>query len=600
VSVGDRVACGGAGWANHADLVVVPKHLIARVPPAVPLEAAAYATVGAIALHGVRLSRAAVGEAIGVIGLGLVGQLIARILDAAGCRVFGFDTDPAAVALAENPNTSTFLVGDPRSASAILAATDGIGLDAVLIAAASKSASPVELAAELARDRARIVIVGDVPVQAPRALLYDKELEVVVSRSYGPGRYDRDYETYGKDLPPGYVRWTEQRNLQAFVGLIGSGKLWPMELTTHTYPVAQAADAYDTLTRRDGERAFGVLLDYAADRTEAPRAHRPRVAAPGTRVGLIGAGSFARSTLIPGLAAEGVSFSAVATASGLTAVDVARRYGFDRATDSADAVIEADDVDAVVIATRHASHAPLAIKALQAGKSVFVEKPLALRNEELDELEAALASAPGFLMVGFNRRYAPLTERLRTFIGGSNDLTLLARVNAGALPSDHWLNDPLEGGGRLLGECCHFVDLMCYLAESPVSSVYADAVPPPGGAIESAESFSITLRFASGALGTVLYAGTGEVRLGKERIEAFGAGVSAVIDDFRRLEWAKDGRRRTTRGGHDKGHRKQLAHFAASLSGRCEPAAAASYIDSSRATLAAVESLKSGLRQEFV
>jgi predicted dehydrogenase len=594
IAPGDRVACGGGGFANHAEVVAVPRNLVARIPDGVPFESSAYATVGAIALHGVRRAEAQVGERIGVIGLGLVGQLAVRILAAAGCRPVGVDLDPRAVGLAAETGAIAFERSRDRLEQAVLDETGGIGLDAVLVCAASRSPDPLQLAARLARERGRIVVVGDVPVEADRALLYEKELELRLSRSYGPGRYDRDYEERGRDLPPAYVRWTEQRNLEAFLELVAAGRVDPSPLTTHRYPVEDAEQAYATLTGDGQERPVGILLEYSYE-VPQPVAAMPQAARTAgiARVGLIGAGSFARRTLIPAFKDAGAQLVAAASESGLSAADVAGRFGFERAASSADEVIADESIDAIVIATRHASHAGLATAALRAGKAVFVEKPLALDEEGLLEVEEALAGG-GMLMVGFNRRYAPLVARLREELEGVQAPALLARVNAGPLPEGHWLHDPEEGGGRLLGEGCHFVDLLAHLAGAPAASVHAVATPQPGRSLECSDEIVATLRFANGAVGTLLYSGGGDERLAKERVEAFGGGLAAVLDDFRRLELYRDGKRRVLKGRQDKGHRAEVEHFVKALAGEVEPPNTASYLDSTRATLALVESIRSG------
>lgn len=596
---GERVACAGEGWASHAEVVAVPKNLVARVPGHVDLADAAYATLGAIALHAVRQAGVTVGERAGVVGLGLVGQLAVRILRASGCEVVGIDLDPAAVELAREAGASAFERYEPTLESAVQDATYGLGLDAVLVCADAGSSDPLELGARLARDRGRLVLVGNVPVALDRELLYRKELELRLSRSYGPGRYERDYEEHGRDLPASHVRWTEQRNLQAFIDLVASGRVEPSTLTTHRFPVDRATEAYSLLTEPEpGSRAFGILLEYEYDGhpTAAPEP------VPGTRrrregtakIGLIGAGSFARATLLPALAEAGAGFAAVASHGGLGTHDTAMRFGFERTAASADEILADEGIDAVVIATRHSSHASLAADALAAGKAVFVEKPLALSEAELFEVEAALDD-DSLLMVGFNRRFAPLVERLKGAIGNPAGRVVAVRVNAGPLEEDHWLHDPQVGGGRLLGEGCHFVDLVAQLAASPIVSAHATGVSQPERPIECSDSFAAVLRCADGTLGNVVYSGAGNARLSKERIEAFGGGVSAVLDDFRRLELYAGAKREVVKGRQDKGHRQQMLHFVKAVRGEVAAPSASSYIDSTRATLALVESLRTGM-----
>ena len=596
IAPGDRVACGGGGFATHAEVIAVPRNLIAAVPDGVPFESAAYATVGAIALHGVRRAEAQLGERVGVIGLGLVGQLAVRILAAGGCTLIGVDLDPKAVELAASGGARAFERDRDGLQSSVLEATGGLGLDSVLVCAAATSSDPVRLASELARDRGRVVIVGDVPIEADRALFYEKELELRLSRSYGPGRYDRDYEERGRDLPPAYVRWTEQRNMQAFLDLVASGAVDPSPLTTHRYPVEQAERAYALLTDDRGEeRPFGILLEYAyEERPAAPTPHSARRSGAGTaRIGLIGAGSFARATLLPALRDAGAELAAVASGGGLTATDVATRFGFERAADSADEILADDSIDAVVIATRHASHAQLTASALRTGKAVFVEKPLAIDRDGLAEVEEALAP-DSLLMVGFNRRFAPLAVQLRNELEAVASPTLLARVNAGPLPADHWAHDPEDGGGRLIGEGCHFVDLLSYLSGGPTVVVHALAVPHPQRPLECSDEVVATLRFGNGGVGTLVYTGGGDPRLPKERIEAFGGGLAAVLDDFRRLELSRGGKRRVTKQRQDKGHKAELARFLAAVRGETEAPAVSTYLDSTRATLALVDSLRDG------
>jgi predicted dehydrogenase/threonine dehydrogenase-like Zn-dependent dehydrogenase len=588
---GDRVACGGEG-ANHAEIVAVPKNLVARIPDGVAFEDAAYATVGAIALHGVRQADPGIGEWVGVIGLGLVGQLAARIARASGCQVVGIDVAPSAVERARTAGITAFARDDPGLAAAVRSLTGGLGLDAVLLCASSASPDPLALAVELARDRGRIVVVGETRIDVDRAPMYEKELELRMSRSYGPGRYDREYEERGRDLPAGYVRWTEQRNMQAFLDLVAAGRVNPSELTTHRFPIDDAAEAYRVIAHpAEGERAFGVLLTYEAptEPVPAPSVPRTRRSTQAAGVALIGAGAFARATLIPALKEEGARLVAVASSRGLTAADV----GFERAAGSLDEILADDAVGAVVIATRHASHASLAAAALRAGKAVFVEKPLALTWEQLDDIESAL-TPDSMLMVGFNRRFAPLVERLQAELEQVGDLVLSMRVNAGSLPDDHWLHDPEDGGGRLLGEGCHFVDLLSHLAGSPVISGHAVAVPQPGRPIQCSDSFTAHIRYGS-AVGTLVYSGGGDARLPKERLEVFGGGVSAVLDDFRVLAIHRGGKRREWKSSHDKGHRAEIRSFLAAAAGKAEAPPARSYLDSTRLTLALAGSLRTGM-----
>jgi predicted dehydrogenase len=593
---GDRVACAGAGWANHAGMVSVPKRLVAPLPDGVAFDDAAYTTVGAIAMHAVRQSGATIGERIGVIGLGLVGQLAIRLLKAAGCEPIGVDVDDRAVEMASSAATLAVPRAQPGLEHAIASMTDRIGLDAVLICAATDSDDPIRLACRLARDRGRIVIVGEIPVNPERSLLYEKELEVRVSRSYGPGRYDFGYEQLGHDMPPAYVRWTEERNLRSFLALVAAGKVVPSELTTHRFPVDEAPEAYGLLDGgSDGIRPFGVLLEFptGTDVAMEPRPVRAR-ASGGARVGVIGTGSFARGTLIPALLEERFELVAMASENGLSAAHAVARFGTGAAA-TADEILADDRIDAVVIATRHASHAELAAAALDAGKAVFVEKPLALTEPELADIETALERTEGFLMVGFNRRYAPLVQRLARELNGHQGVVFAIRVNAGPLDAGHWLNNPYEGGGRILGEACHFVDLAAHLGGAPITLASAAAPPADDEPIECNQNVVACLRCSNGATTSLTYASGGDARLGKERIEAFGGGTSIVVDDYRRIEVYRNGRRSVTNARRDKGHRAELHAFAAALRGAEPPPDPESYLATTRATLALAESLRTGL-----
>jgi predicted dehydrogenase/threonine dehydrogenase-like Zn-dependent dehydrogenase len=596
LAVGDRVACGGVGWANHAELVAVPKHLVARLPDDVSSEAGAYATVGAIALHAVRQGNCNVGERVGVVGLGLVGQLAVRLLSAGGCAPFGIDLLPEAVELARSAGGDGAVRSDPDLGNRVQEFTRGLGLDALLICASGGSPDLLELAATLARDRGRIVVVGDVAVNAPRALLYNKELEIVLARSYGPGRYDVDYEERGVDLPAGYVRWTEQRNLQAFVDLVGAGKLDPAQLTTHRFPLEAAADAYSVLVNGDdGRRPVGIVLEYPSAPRETYATPAPARAVTGTpRVGVVGSGSFAQAVLIPALAAEGAALVAAATEGGLTAADAARRFGFGRAV-TPDELAAAPDVDAIVVATRHDSHARLTVDALRAGKAVYVEKPPALTADELAAVASAARDANG-LMVGFNRRCAPLVERLLEELPETADTTIVIRVNAGALPDTHWLHDLEAGGGRLIGEGCHFVDLATQLGRSPAARVHAFAVPQPTRTVRASDSIVATLQLRNGAVASIVYTGGGNAKLPKERVEVFAGGLAAVIDDFSRLEVHAPGRRsHDVRTKQDKGHRASVARFLAAVRSGAAFPPLEGYVNTMHATFGLAESLETGL-----
>ncbi|MBI4492676.1 MAG: bi-domain-containing oxidoreductase [Chloroflexi bacterium] len=602
---GQRVACAGAGYANHAELVYVPQQLCVPVPEGVSLEAAAFTTVGAIALQGVRQADVQLGERVAVIGLGLVGQLAAQLLRAAGCGVVGIDLSPQRCRLAEELGVDCAIVrgADVERQVHVFAPR---GVDAVLITAATSSNDPIELAAALCRDRGRVVVVGAVGMHIPREPFYQKELDLRLSRSYGPGRYDPSYEEHGVDYPIGYVRWTEGRNMEAFLELLARGSVNVAPLITHRFPLERAEEAYALVEGRTGEPSLGVLFTYPEQPAPATRrvalqpagSTAPAVDTPG--ISVIGVGNFATGVLLPALQAAGgkqVRWRGVASASGISARTVGRRLGFAFCASEAGELLADPETDAVVIATRHDQHAPLTVRALEAGKTVFVEKPLALSLDELERVVAAQARAQRPLLVGFNRRFSSLTQAVRAHFGGRREpLVLLARVNAGFLPRDHWTQDPVEGGGRILGEACHFVDLLHSLVGSPPVEVDAHLLPESGR--YSGDNVCATIRFADGSLGTVLYLANADSALPKERIEVTGDGRAATIDDFHEALLYRGGRVRRIRvAGQDKGHRAEMAALVELLRhGGPPPLPFEEVVLSTLATLAVVESVATGRR----
>ena len=572
IAAGDLVACAGGEYANHAEVNYVPQNLIARVPEGMTALQAAYGTLGAIALHSLRRASVSIGDRVAVIGLGLVGLLAVQLARAAGGRVLAIDLDSTACELAARLGAERAV---PRAGSVEAAAdefTNGRGVDAVLVCAATSSNDPIELASALCRDRGRVVVLGSVGLDIPRASFYEKELDLGLSRSYGPGRYDASYEERGHDYPFGYVRWTEQRNIAEFLRLVQQKLVDVDALTTHRFPIEQAPEAYALISERrsvSGEpRPVGVLLEYAAD---------PELASPATieiaaprrptggqtvGVGLIGAGSFATRILIPALRSdERVGLVAVCTSSGVTATHVARRFGFARATSDAEGLAANGDIGAVVIATRHDSHAELAAAALRAGKAVFCEKPLASSWPDLEEVAAAYRDRPAPLFVGFNRRFSPLVQQLRDALPQAVPRAITCRINAGPITPGHWLNDPIAGGGRIVGEFCHFLDLAHHLAEARPVRVSAEGVGSDR-AQSLPETVIVQVMFANGSVASLQYLANGDVAFRKERLEVFSGGVVAVIDDFRSLEVILNGKRRVHRlRRQEKGHREELRAF---------------------------------------
>lgn len=594
-ALGDRVACAGAGYASHAEFICVPAQLTVHLPPAVGFDAGAFTTLGAIALQGVRQAEVSVGDRVGVIGLGLVGLLTLQILKAAGAKVFGVDIAADRVRMAQELGATAT---HPEHARALAEAfTDGLGLDRILITAASPTNDPVVLAGDLARDKAVIVIVGAVRLDVPRSPFYEKELDIRMSRSYGPGRYDPLYEEAGLDYPVGYVRWTERRNLQAFVELVAEKKVNLIPLITHRYPIARAEQAYAHVLGK-AEPGLGVLLDYpAAPAPPARRLELPRVAprAAPVRVGFIGAGHFAQAHLLPHLKKRAdVALVGVCNATGPSARRVAERFGFRYCTTSREEILADSNLNTVFIATRHDLHAPLVLAALARGKNIFVEKPLAICYDDLAHLAETYRAHPQPVQVGFNRRYAPGVQRIREFFSAIAPLTLLCRIHAGALPPNHWIYDPEQGGGRILSEVCHFVDLARYLADSPLVSLYAASPTSESGARAARETLQVNLKFANDTLATILYISSGDPRTPKEYLEVFGGGQTAILENFETLTLARGGRQERLRLP-GKGHREEVEHFVACLgAGQPLEMSFADALASMEATFQILESLRRG------
>jgi polar amino acid transport system substrate-binding protein len=568
---GDRVACAGAGFANHAEVNAVPKNLAVHVPDEVSDEEAAFVTVGAIALQGVRLARGELGEVVVVIGLGLIGQIAVQLLVAQGCDVIGIDVERAKVdrALARGAVAGA-VTGADDAVEIVRAFSDGHGADAVVITASSPTSEPLALAGELARDRARVSVVGLMPLEIPRKSYYEKELEVVVSRSYGPGRYDSDYEERGHDYPIGYVRWTERRNLQAVLRAIATKRLDVKSLVTHRFAFEQALDAYALITGDRPEPHLGVILTYAP-RNAASVVDDSARALPAARsrpkdtlgVAVVGTGSFATGVLLPLLAqTRRVRLVRTASGRGLSARHAADKFGADGVAASLDEVLALPEVDAVVIATRHDTHAALAAKSLAAGRDVFLEKPAATDEAQLTALGEALSASGARLMVGYNRRFAPFARSLReAFAGRRSGLVMNARINAGRVPGGHWVSDSEEGGGRVIGEACHFVDLLSFWAGANPVSVSAHAIGPGGGWARD-DNLVIALSFGDGSVGTILYSAMGDPSVSKERYEVLCEGKVAVIDNWRTLEITSRGKTKTSRSlKTEKGHSEELDAF---------------------------------------
>jgi predicted dehydrogenase len=539
----------------------------------VTFEAAAFTPVAAVGLQGIRLAEPTLGETVVVYGLGLIGLLTVQLLRANGCRVLGIDTNPARLALAQQFGADTVLGGDGDVAARVRDVTDGVGADAVLLTLASPSDDPVHQAALMSRKRGRIVLVGVTGLHIRRDDFYSKELQFRVSCSYGPGRYDPEYEDGGRDYPLSHVRWTAQRNFEAVLQLMAAGAVDPLPLLTHRFPFKESRRAYDLIT--SPEPSLGILLEYEGC-GQAVRSGKERTIdvhlRPGSSssasfcVGVIGAGNFGSRVLIPALVASGARLRTIASGRGTSAAVAARRFGFERVTTDLEQVFSHDAVDTVIILTRHDSHAPLVIRALEAGKHVFVEKPLALSESDLDLIERTRAAAGSLLTVGFNRRFAPLAQALRgSLTGRTGPAALILTVNPGSIPRDHWTRDPQIGGGRIVGEACHFLDLARFLVGAPIRDVDVTTARGRDGRTEE-DIAHLLMRFEDGSTAVVHYLANGSSAFPKERVEAFADGRVWQVDNWRRLKaFGGPGGRGHWFSRMEKGHREEVASFAQSV-----------------------------------
>ena len=576
--VGDRVACAGADYAVHAEAVAVPVNLAAKIPEGtnglVPFEDAAFTTIGAIAMHGFRLGEARLGETVAVIGLGLIGLITVQIAKAAGCRVAGIDPDSSRCGLAEQLGCDVTATDETQFGSAIEVLSNGIGADCVLITAGTSSNRPVELAAEIARSKARVISVGAVGMTLPRTPYFKKELQFLVSRSYGPGRYDNNYEGKGQDYPAEYVRWTENRNMQSFLALLAAGKVNLQALITHRFGMAEATRAYDLISGASHEPYLGILIKYPESIEQSHSLQLAAGIAKGRKIegkvgiAVIGSGNFATGVLIPAMrTVPDAALRGLCSARGVTGKHFGEKFGFEYCTSRMSQVLEDEQVDAVVVATRHSSHAQQVIAALRAGKHVFCEKPLCIDEASLltivEEYERAMRKGnERIVMVGFNRRFSPMAQSLRKFVEGIEEpLVIHYRINGGHIPLDSWIQDPETGGGRIIGECCHFVDLCQYLANSQCVRVFGAAANNFGKYAD--DNAVMTLEFANGSVANIVYTANGDRVMSKERIEVFGGGCSAVLEDFRTLELLKNGHRSVekARVKRDKGHNGECEAF---------------------------------------
>jgi len=608
--VGDEVACGGAGYANHAEYNVVPKTLCVHIPAKdeesfekISFEEAAFATVGAIALQGVRQAGLTLGENVCVIGLGLLGQLTVQLCKANGCEVLGADIDSSKIELARKLGAD-LCVDSQNLEKEALKFSRGLGVDAVIITAAAKGSELVRVAGEVSRIKGRVVVVGLVGMDIPRDTYYKKELDIRLSMSYGPGRYDAEYEERGHDYPFPYVRWTEQRNMLAFLELITAGRIDVKQLITHRYSFHDSLNAYD-LILKNKDPFLGVVLEYQPSEQEhriivsgTPRAGKKE----GVGIGLVGAGNFAKGVLLPCFSTnEKVHLVGVNTATGMSAKAVAEQFSFRYAANNADDILNDKDVDAVIIATRHNLHGPLVKKTLESGKHVFVEKPLCLTDDELQEVIKVYKSFASdsddnkILMVGFNRRFSPVVRKIKDLLSArGTPIVATYNVNAGYIPKDSWIQDPVEGGGRIIGEVCHFVDTFRYLVGSPVKTVYATCVRSDNDSYIDKDSVSITLTYADGSIGTIIYYALGNQQYPKEKLEIAADGAVALLEDYRILEtYGK--KKEKIKITQDKGFDAEIKAFIDALvKGESAPIPFEELVETTKVTFAVHHSLEKG------
>lgn len=600
--VGDRVACGGGNHAVHAEYEVVPRNLLVKLPDTVSFEEGAFATLGSVAIHGLRLAAPQLNDTVLVIGLGLLGLMEIQIAKAAGCRVMGMDISKPKIKLAREFGVEAWTRNDIEDRVPLF--TKGRGFDHVLICAGSKDNDSIELAGKLCRDRGQVIAIGAVGLEIPRKIYYEKELRVMVSRSYGPGRYDANYEERGQDYPIGYVRWTEGRNMESFVDLAADKKIDVKPLITHRIPISEGEKAYELITGKRNEPFLGVLLQYPAEEPAGSQAVpvtkiHLKAEDENTRpnVGVLGAGNYANATFLPVLrdSKDRCILKSIASANGGTARHSAEKFGFEKVETDGNAIINDPEIADVVLLTPHSLHAAQSIRALENGKNVYCEKPAAIDPVSLAKVRRCAADHPDQLyMVGYNRRFAPLAKDLKSFFADpSEPLAMHYTVNAGFIPNTHWTQDPDVGGGRILGEGCHFIDFLIWMCGSLPVKVNTFCLPDSGKYNE--DNVCIQLSFANGSFGTIHYLANGDKACPKERIEIFGGGRIGILSDFRSLDTWKDGEHKQERSAlkQDKGHAGSWRAFLdASHAGKEAPITYNEIFSGMLACFAAIESIR--------
>ncbi len=598
---GDRVACAGLDYASHSEIVSVPQNLIAKIPDEVSFEEASFTTLGAIALQGVRQSEPTLGDHVCVVGLGLLGQITCQLLKANGCQVFGVDLSPELTSLAAKISVDLAMNRkDDNLLKAVQNFTNGYGFDSVIITAATTSNDPIELAAEIARKKGRIVVVGAVKMDIPRnPHFYRKELDLRMSCSYGPGRYDVNYEENGNDYPLAYVRWTEQRNMEAFIKLISSEALNLKPLITHQFEISEAEKGYDLVLGKNPEPHIGILLSYPDNEEKwLSQVKVENDPVKDLNAGFIGAGNFAQSYLIPNVKNWGASLDTVVTSRGITSKNVAEKFNFNSSSTNSNDILSNPDINTVFIATPHNSHAPLVIEGLKAGKHVFVEKPLAININDLENIREQYQIGNNLLMVGFNRRFAAVSKKIKdVFRGIGEPLVMTFRINAGFIPKDHWTQNENIGGGRIIGEMCHFIDLMQYFTDSEPIRVFADCIDSQNSEIKNDDNIAVNIKFKNGSVGNLVYLANGDKSLAKESIEVFGGGKVGIINNFINGEIYENGKVQRIKSS-GKGHKEEVLAFLDSIkNGKESPISFQSIYKTTLTTFKIIDSLATGIPQ---
>lgn len=609
--IGDRVACAGAGYASHAEIIFVPKNLIAKIPENVDFDEAAFVALGAIAIQGVRQADVRIGENVAVIGLGLIGQLTTQILKAAGCNVIGFDISDLAIEIARELGADELAKSDILTAkSAVESFTQGRCVDAVIITASTKSNAPIDISGVISRDRGRVVIVGDVKTDIPRSQFYEKEIEIRMSRSYGPGRYDMFYEEKGYDYPIGYVRWTENRNMESFLKLISEKKVNIKKLITHRFSIVDAIKAYDLILGKTQAKYICILIEYPEKKLQELESRKSQMIEkePQTKIeklyiGCIGAGNFAQSYLLPLLKKNPhVNLKIVVDSSSIVAKRSANKFDFSFASTDANEILDSKDIDAIFISTRHDSHASLVLESLKRGKKVYVEKPLAIDENQLLEIDKIMKKSPNlFLMVGYNRRFSHAIKLIKNlFYEIDEPLILTYRINAGLLPKEHWIKDPSQGG-RIIGEGCHFIDTMRFIASSNVKLVYANSLSLNKLNYKNRDNISVIIQFEDGSIGTLSYFETGDPSFSKEHLEVYGGQKAAILNDFQYLEISNLKKRKRYKLDGRKGHKEEIEETINSmLKDKGSPISYDCIFNTTKTTFSIIKSLETGLPQSLI